>query len=288
MPFVTESIYQNLVRSVRPDAYRERTPHVLALAAMRAAVDADLVEQMELARPGRQPGALGAQQRGAESAPAAGQGAGLRCGQARAGSGVHRHRHRRAECQELRICGAGHRLVTYQMLPDNKKLGPRFGANFPKLRAALEAADAEALAADLKAGVSVSLEVDGEQVTLAPDEVLVQTEPAEGLAVAADKLATVAVDTQLTSELRLEGLAREVVRRVQAMRKEAGFDISDRITTYYQTEGELAQVFLACGDYIKAETLSTELVAGAPPAGAYSETHKLDQQDLSLGVKQNE
>jgi isoleucyl-tRNA synthetase len=71
------------------------------------------------------------------------------------------------------------------------------------------------------------------------------------------------------------------------MRKQAGFEISDRITTYYQAEGEMAQVFKAWSDYLKAETLSTELVAGAPPAGAYTETHKVDGQALALGVRQN-
>ena len=130
-------------------------------------------------------------------------------------------------------------------------------------------------------------EVAARYLGLAPDEVLVQTEPAEGLAVAADKLATVAVDTQLTPELRLEGLAREVVRRVQAMRKTAGFDISDRITTYYQAEGDLAEVFQTWGEYLKAETLSTELVANKPAADAYVEAHKLGGQELTLGVKRN-
>jgi isoleucyl-tRNA synthetase len=94
------------------------------------------------------------------------------------------------------------------------------------------------VAASVQAGIPVKLEVDGQVVELAPDEVLVHTQPAEGLAVAFDKQATVAVDATITPELRLEGLAREVVRRIQAMRKEAGFDIADRITTYYQVEGE--------------------------------------------------
>jgi isoleucyl-tRNA synthetase len=93
------------------------------------------------------------------------------------------------------------------------------------------------------------------------------------------------VDAKITPELRSEGLAREVVRRVQAMRKDAIFDISDRITTYYQAEGDLAEVFQTWADYIKAETLSTELVAGEPPSEAHTETHKVDDQALALGVK---
>jgi len=77
------------------------------------------------------------------------------------------------------------------------------------------------------------------------------------------------------------------VRRVQAMRKDAGFDIADRITTYYVAQGELSEVFTAWSDYVKAETLTTELVAGAPPAEAYSEKLKVEGEELLLGVKRN-
>ena len=178
-------------------------------------------------------------------------------------------------------------LVSYRILPDNKLLGPRFGARFPALRSALAAADPYQVAGSVAAGLPVSLEVDGETVELKPEEILVSTQPAEGLAVAADKLATVAVDATLTPELRLEGLAREVVRRVQAMRKDAGFDISDRITTYYAVTGELRQVFEIWRDYFMAETLTTHLVAGAPPEGAYREILKVEGEELVVGVKRN-
>ena len=129
--------------------------------------------------------------------------------------------------------------------------------------------------------------MNGESVELAPDEIVVNTQPAEGLAVAADKLITVAIDAAITPALRLEGLAREVVRRVQAMRKDAGFDIADRITTYYAATGELAQVFTTWGEYIQAETLTTNLVPGDPPAEAYKEVHKVEGESITLGVKRN-
>ena len=129
------------------------------------------------------------------------------------------------------------------------------------------------------------LEVNGETIELAPEEVLVETRPAEGLAVAADKLATVAIDANVTPELKTEGLARDVVRRVQAMRKDAGFDISDRITTYYRANKDLEQVFSAWGEYIQAETLTTELLADLPPTEAYIEEHIIDGAPLLLGVR---
>jgi isoleucyl-tRNA synthetase len=286
VPFVTEAIYQNLVRSLRPEAYLS-VHHTAWPRYDQAAVDENLVEQMELARA---IASLGLSAR---------NGAGLKVRQPLARALAYAAGRRTLDeefvaiiTDELNVKAFAFvehasQLVSYKLLPDNKLLGPRFGAQFPKVRAALAAADAGALAAELRAGLPVELVVDGQAITLAPSEVLVQTEPAEGLAVAADKLATVAVDAALTPELRLEGLAREVVRRVQAMRKEAGFEISDRITTYYQAEGELAQVFETWSDYLKAETLSTELVAGELPAEAYAETHKVDGQALRLGVRCN-
>jgi len=179
------------------------------------------------------------------------------------------------------------KLVTYQVLPNNKKLGPRFGARFPDVRAALEAANMEEVVVKVQAKLSVDLEINGETVTLEPDELLVQTKPVAGLITAEDKLITVALDAEITSELRIEGLAREIVRRVQAMRKNAEFNIEDRITTYYDVETEMSEVFQSWGDYIKAETLSTELVSGDPPASAYTENHKIEGQSLTLGVTRN-
>jgi isoleucyl-tRNA synthetase len=179
------------------------------------------------------------------------------------------------------------RLVSYRVLPDNKLLGPKFGARFPKVRGALHAAAPAEIAASVRAGQPVTLDVDGEKVELAPAEVLVQTQPAEGLAIASDKLLTVGIDSAITPELRLEGLAREIVRRVQAMRKDAGFNIEDRITTWYQADSELGSVFVGWAAYIQAETLTTQLIAGQPPAEAYVEEHNLDGAKLTIGVKQN-
>lgn len=132
------------------------------------------------------------------------------------------------------------------------------------------------------------LDVDGQTVELASNEVLVQTTPVEGLAVATDKGISVAVDSTLTPELRAEGLAREIVRRVQDMRKKAGFNIEDRITTYYQAgeSGSLGEVLNTWKAYICAETLTVELNNAQPPEGAYVETHQIEGEALTLGVKQ--
>jgi isoleucyl-tRNA synthetase len=95
----------------------------------------------------------------------------------------------------------------------------------------------------------------------------------------------VAVETHLTPELRAEGLAREIVRRIQAMRKDAGFNIEDRITVAYQAEDEMAAVMVNWGDYIRTETLATELISAEPAPDAYSDTQKVEGQTITIAIK---
>jgi isoleucyl-tRNA synthetase len=287
IPFITEAMYQNLVTAIRPGAYGS-VHHTSWPEYDDEVMDEALLEQMALAR---QVASLGLSAR---------NGAGLKVRQPLTkvlvyASGKQNLRDELIEIvkdelnvKQFEFVSEAGKLVTYQILPDNKLLGPRFGAKFPRLRTALVSTDAAVIAAAVQAAMSVRLELDGETVELAPEEVIVQTQPVVGLAVAADKLATVAVDAKITPELHAEGLAREVVRRIQAMRKDAGFDIEDRITTYYQAAGELAEVFQTWMDYIQAETLSTSLVAGEPSASAYQETHNIDGQKLTLGVQRKE
>ena len=207
IPFTTEVIYQNLVASVRPMAYG--SVHQTAWPQVDAAVaDDELLEQMTLAR---QAASLGLSARNA---------AGLKVRQPLAKVLVYAGEQRglrdelveivkdELNVKEFEFVDDPGALVSYRILPDNKLLGPRFGAQFPKVRAALVAKNPAKVAASVTAGQAVVLEVDGASVELSPAEILVQTEPAEGLAVAADKLLTVAVDATLTAELKAEGLAR--------------------------------------------------------------------------------
>lgn len=106
----------------------------------------------------------------------------------------------------------------------------------------------------------------------------------DGLEVVSERDVTVGLDTTLTPELVAEGMAREIVRRIQTMRKSAGFDISDRIATYYHGGEEIGRIMGGFGDYVRQETLSDELVAQAPPPEAFAEEHKLDGLEVTLGV----
>jgi isoleucyl-tRNA synthetase len=286
VPFVAETIYQNLVCSVQPQAYKS-VHHTAWPIYDPQVIDESLLDEMALAR---QIASLGLSARNSV-------GIKVRQPLSRALAYTGSKRTLRDELiaivtDELNIkkfefVEQASQLVTYRILPDNQKLGPRFGAQFPKLRSALSAANPAEVAASVQAGSTVSLVVDGQAVELAPDEIMVQTLPVEGLAVAFDKQATVAVDATITPELRLEGLTREVVRRIQAMRKEAGFEIADRITTYYQVEGEFEVVFKEWSDYIKSETLTTDFVAGEAPQDSYQETVNVEGQRLVLAVVRN-
>ena len=105
-----------------------------------------------------------------------------------------------------------------------------------------------------------------------------------GYAAATEAGYVVAVETSVSTELAAEGLARELVHRLQSMRKSAGFDIADYIVTYYQGGTAVADVVNHFSDYIKQETLSRSLIQGLPPAEAYKETHQLDSNEVVLGV----
>ena len=285
VPFVTEAMYQNLVRSVNADA-ADSIHHTAWPEADLAVVDEDLLARMALAR---QVVALGHSARNSRNVK-------LRQPLARAliyrqsgGSELDQELvglvHDELNVKQVAFVDDVSDLVTYRLLPDNKVLGPRFGKRFPAVRGQLAALDSLAAVRQLRAGLPLEIEVEGEQVELAPDEVLVQEEPREGLAVASERDVTVAVDTVLTPELKAEGLAREVVRRVQNLRKEAGFDLDDRIVTTYQAEGELAEAIEAWLSLIAAETLSVELRAGSPDDGATVLEDQVAGHPLRLGVR---
>jgi isoleucyl-tRNA synthetase len=287
LPFITETMYQNLVRSVLPESY-ESVHHTDWPGADKAVIDEKLIYQMDLAR---QVASLGLSAR---------SNAGLKVRQPLAEVLAHVSEGSAELSAELTEIVADElnvkalefvtdvdELVSYKVLPNNKLLGPKFGADFPKVRAALNSLPPAQVAAKIAAEEAVTFELNGETVSLSGEEVLVSTEAAEGMAVAADKLVTVAIDTVVTPELKAEGLAREIVRRIQTQRKNADFNIEDRIKTWYVASDELARVFTNWGEYIQAETLTTELVPGEPPADAFVEKHKVKGAELTIGVKKN-
>jgi isoleucyl-tRNA synthetase len=175
-------------------------------------------------------------------------------------------------------------LLSYRVLPDNKRLGPKYGADFPKIKAALSGLDPDRVADLVSNGEVVPLELDGGTITLEPEEVLVQTEAAEGLSTVDSKLLTVAIETEITPALRDEGLARELVRRIQDFRKQADFDIADRIAVVFQVSEGLHSALEAHRSYIMDETLALEMEEGEPEGGMFSGTVTFEGEQATLGL----
>jgi isoleucyl-tRNA synthetase len=288
VPFVAEVMYQNLA-SVSDREVQESVHHCDWPEADESAIDQDLLDEMGLAM---QIAALGRSARSTSNVK-------LRQPLARArvyaGKGAEPLAEDLARLvtdelnvKALQFAVEESDLVEYEigLLPNI--LGPKLGKRFPALRKVIAAADAEGMARRFQAGLAVSVELDdgSPAVELLPEEVEIRTHGREGYAVAEEKGVIVAVDVALTPELTREGLARDLVRRIQTLRKEADFQLDDRIIAYYQAGDELEAVIHEWKEYIQAETLSLELVPGPLPEDAERrESVSLGGMGLLLGVK---
>ena len=172
-------------------------------------------------------------------------------------------------------------FLRYEVRPNLPVLGPKYGAEVAKIRQALADQDPATVAAAVAAGEPIT----AADHQLEPEEVLVSTVEREGFASAQEGGYVVVVDTEVPPELRDEGLARELVHRIQNLRRDAGFEISDRITMYWQGDDDIRRVLAAHADYVKGETLSLELVEGEPPKEAHRAEQTVEGHDVVLCVR---
>lgn len=159
--------------------------------------------------------------------------------------------------KELVILDASESKLTKKIKPDFKKLGARMGKLMKSVAAAVNAFD-QAQIAELEANGSMQLSVEGQEVEVLRDDVEITAEAVPGLSVASDGALTVALDITLTEELISEGIARELVSRIQALRKESGFEVTDRVQLHIHAAGEqqVEQAVRRHAAYIVAETLA--------------------------------
>ncbi len=170
--------------------------------------------------------------------------------------------------------------------PNFKVLGPKYGKGVQAIAKALATADAMQLKAELEANGSLQIETSGEKYTLEESEIDLQTQNREGFFVEVDAKKFVALSTELTHELVLEGMARELVNKIQNMRKEADFNVSDRIRLSVKTSSALVtEAFEAHRDYILRETLTTKVVE-SPGGNAFSLEQMLNGESATLSVEQ--
>ncbi|WP_431951382.1 isoleucine--tRNA ligase [Actinacidiphila sp. bgisy167] len=161
----------------------------------------------------------------------------------------------------------GGSLVDTTAKANFRALGKRFGKGVQAVAKAVAACDAAALSLALREG-NASVVVDGETVALTPEEVIITETPREGWSVASDSGATVALDLEITPELRRAGLARDVIRLVQEARKNSGLDVADRIALRWTAvDPELAEALAEHAQLVADEVLATDFASGAPEEG---------------------
>ncbi|MEA2499040.1 MAG: isoleucyl-tRNA synthetase [Actinomycetota bacterium] len=160
-------------------------------------------------------------------------------------------------------------LITYTIKPNFKVLGPRFGKAMPEVARAIEAADPAEIVGAIEQGGSTMVYVEGDQLMLTADDLDIRIEGREGYSLAREGALGVALDLEISEELAAEGLAREVVRAIQDLRKAAGLAVEDRIELWLSTEDEAARTALERHeDYIAGEVLATTVHREPPPGGA--------------------
>jgi isoleucyl-tRNA synthetase len=184
--------------------------------------------------------------------------------------------------KELEFVGEASDLVSYRVRPDYRALGPRFGKLMPHVAAAVEALDAEHVAAAIEEGRDVGINIDGKDHTLAAGELSLVMEPLEGYEVEAEAGHAVALALELDEELRREGIAREIVHAVQNARKASGLDVSDRIELRLGGDEELLEAAREHEAYIAGETLA--IGVGYDGSGPDAIAATIDGRELSIGV----
>ncbi len=171
-------------------------------------------------------------------------------------------------------------LVSYTVKPNYRSLGPRFGKNMPQVAAAVAALDASHVARALADGGEIGIAIDGSDHTLAPEDVTLALQPLEGYEVEAEAGHAVALQLELDDELRQEGLAREIVHAVQNARKEAGLEITDRISLSLGGDPDLLAAARAHEAYLSGEVLATSVAYDADAGSAAT----IDSRELTISL----
>ena len=150
-------------------------------------------------------------------------------------------------------------ILVKQIKPNFKVLGPRFGRDMKSVAQVVNSLDAEAIKKIEQTG-HLDVEINGKSITLERSDVEITSQDIEGWLVASSGALTVALDVTITDELKKEGVARELVNRIQNLRKDSGFELTDRINVKFQQDGQLEGAITKNIDYIKTETLTEELL----------------------------
>ena len=276
-PFITEEIYKNLVR--KADASAPESVHLCDWPTYHPEwVDADLEKNMDLVLK------VVVEGRSARNTANMKNRQPLAMMYVKSESGLPElYRNIITEelnVKELTFTDSVEEFTAYTFKPQLRTLGKKYGKLVPAIGGALKAVDGASFMAALRADGKISLTVEGEEVVLEMDDVLVDTAEKDGFVSSGDHNLTVVLDTNLTPELVEEGFVREVVSKIQTMRKEANFNVTDRIRVFFSGNAKIA-------DILKSNDISVDVLAEAVVEGEGGELSKewnVNGEVVTLGV----
>ena len=164
--------------------------------------------------------------------------------------------------------------MTYQFKPQLKTLGPKYGKSLGEIRNALTALDGNSAMNELKSTGILKLQISTGEIALTEEDLLIETKQKENFYTISDNLVTVAIDTALTPELEEEGMVREVISKIQNMRKDSGFEVMDRINVTVSGDTDVTALVIKNADEIKGEVLADSITQAENSSGGERMEHQ--------------
>ena len=280
IPFMTEDIYQNLVRSVDKDA--PESIHLCDFPIVNEAwidkdLEADMKELLEIVVLGR----------------ACRNTANIKNRQP-IGTMYVKAEKKMSEfytdiiadelnVKEVKFADDVESFISYSFKPQLRTVGPKYGKLLGGIRQALTDINGTAAMNELRTNGVLKLDINGNDVELTEEDLLIETAQTEGYVSESDGETSVVLDTNLTPELIEEGFVREIISKIQTMRKEAGFEVMDKIVVYAHGNDKIQDVMKAHEDEIKSEVLADEMVLGE--TDGYVKEWNINKEAVTMGVK---
>ena len=174
-------------------------------------------------------------------------------------------------------------FTSYTFKPQLRTVGPKYGKILGGIKAALEIIDGNAAMDEIKATGMLKLDINGQEITLLEEDLLIDMKQMEGYVSENDNNITVVLDTNLTEELLEEGFVREIISKIQTMRKEADFEVTDKIKVYYEGTEKAECIFAQHAEEIGGEVLAIEVIKKAP--AGYTKEWNINGEKVTLGVE---
>ncbi len=287
-PFITEQVWQDLFASTDPSL--PMSVHLASWPTVDESLISDqLSEDMALVRRLVELGRAARATSGVKTRQPLGRALIAAAGWDRLSDELRAEVSEELNCGELlSLGGTQSDLVDVSVKANYRALGKRFGKNTPNVADAIAAADAASLVAALRDGTATVV-VDDEVIAVVDEDVVITETPRSGWAVASEAGETIALDLNVTPELRRAGLAREMVRLIQDTRKSSGFEVSDRVSCWWSAgDDELAEALREHGRMIADEVLATTFAEGSAPDSLDSDSLITDDEfGLQIRVRRN-